>query len=224
MSFKTDYQKYTVETIKRSEIKNAPYNPRFITREAKERLSASLAEHGLVEPVIWNKTTGHLVGGHQRIEVLDMLEGNQEYELDVSVIEVPEREEALLNVQLNNSNLQGNWDIDKLADLKMDFDFSFDEMGFDDLDVAFMFDGDERFCELYETPEVNEEKQKIRDIREARKEGEENMAERNNINFYSILVFANEDAKKEFYKRISMPIAEEVLTVEIIERILQEKK
>ena len=106
----------------------------------------------------------------------------------------------------------------------MDFDFSFDEMGFDDLDVAFMFDGDERFCELYETPEVNEEKQKIRDIREARKEGEENMAERNNINFYSLLVFANEDAKKEFYKRISMPIAEEVLTVEIIERILQEKK
>lgn len=63
---KSKYQNYDTETISRDMIKNAPYNPRIIDKEAKRRLRKNIAKHGLVSALTWNKRTGNLVGGHQR--------------------------------------------------------------------------------------------------------------------------------------------------------------
>lgn len=41
-----------------------------INHTVNQILFAVLSEFGYVEPVIWNKTTGHVVGGHQRLKVL----------------------------------------------------------------------------------------------------------------------------------------------------------
>lgn len=221
---KTEYQRYVVETVKRSEIKNAPYNPRLIDEPAKEKLRSSLEEHGLVEPLVWNKKTGNLVGGHQRLEQLDLLEDGTDYELDVSVIFVDEREEAIINVQLNNPNLQGDWDVDLLADMKLDMGIDFEEMGFDQLDVDFLFDGDDRFSELFETPEIEEEKEKLEGIKERRELGEAVMREKNNANFYCTIIFKDENERAEFFKDISVPFSEEVVTVEQVKRILRKSK
>lgn len=215
---KSQYQKYIVETVHRSDIKNAEYNPRIIDDSAKKKLREALKEHGLIEPIIWNKLTGNLVGGHQRLEQLDALEGTYDYSLDVSVIAVDEREEAILNVQLNNPSMQGDWDIDKLAGMKLDFDIGFDEMGFDQLDVDFLFAGDDRFSELYDTPEVEASKEQIEMVREARGASREILAEENSANFYSMLIFRDEKEKKAFYKAINTPVYEEVLTLELIKR------
>lgn len=65
---KSKYQAYDTETINRSDIKNAPYNPRIMDVKAKKRLKANIAKHGLVAALTWNKRTGNLVGGHQRLE------------------------------------------------------------------------------------------------------------------------------------------------------------
>lgn len=35
-----------------------------------EKLKHSIEQFGYVEPVIWNQTTGCVVGGHQRLNVL----------------------------------------------------------------------------------------------------------------------------------------------------------
>lgn len=217
------YQKFTIQTINRQDIKNAEYNPRIMDKEAKKRLKAGLKKHGLVSTLTWNKRTGNLVGGHQRLEQLDALEKNKDYSLDVCVIDVDEAEEAVLNVQLNNPSIQGDWDLDKLALITEDFGVGFEEMGFTPLDVDLMFDGDERFTQMFETPEAEEVKQGLAEVKEARKQGKERLEERNNINFYSVIVFESEEAKKEFYKKINVPIYEEYLTADKIYR-LQDKE
>lgn len=213
------YQKFTVETINRADIENAEYNPRIMDKEAKKRLRAGLKKHGLVSTLTWNKRTGNLVGGHQRLEQLDALEKNKNYSLDVCVIDVDEAEEAVLNVQLNNPSMQGDWDLNKLADITEEFGIGFDEMGFSKLDVDFMFDGDERFTDMFETPEAEEVKTGLEAVKEARQAGKERLEERNNINFYSVIVFEDEAAKADFYKKINVPLSEEFLTADKVLRL-----
>jgi ParB-like chromosome segregation protein Spo0J len=100
-----------------AELRPAPYNPRQPLRPtdpAYHKLVASLREFGLVEPLVWNELTGHLVGGHARLEILRELGVT---EVPVSVVRLsPEREKAL-NVVLNNREAQGRFDTDRLADL-----------------------------------------------------------------------------------------------------------
>lgn len=216
------YQKFKIETINRSDIQNAEYNPRIMDKEAKKRLREGLKKHGLVSTLTWNKRTGNLVGGHQRLEQLDALEGSNSYSLDVCVIDVDEAEEAILNVQLNNPSMQGEWDFDRLADMTADFGISFDDMGFTQTDIDFMFDGDERFSDLFEGSEVHETKEKLNKVKEARAASVDDMKERNGINWYSVIVFESEEAKREFYKRINTPIFEEYLTVDKLERLTKE--
>ncbi|MDE5576366.1 MAG: hypothetical protein K2J11_03140 [Oscillospiraceae bacterium] len=48
-----------------------------------------------------------------------------------------------------------------------DFIVNFDEMGFSKLDVDFMFDDDDRFSEMFDTPEAGETKQGLEAVKEA---------------------------------------------------------
>lgn len=213
------YQNFTFETIHRSQIKNAEYNPRVMDKESKKRLKKNLQENGLVSALTWNRRTGNLCGGHQRLEQLDSLERNQDYSLDVCVIDVDEKTEAKINVILNNPSMQGDWDLDKLAYITEEFGVSFDDMGFSKLDIDFMYDGDERFTEMFESPEVGEVKKGLEEVKAARQASKERMEEKNNINFYSVIVFEDEKQKAEFYKKISVPLSEEFLTVDKILRL-----
>lgn len=109
-----------------SKLKPAPYNPRVALKPGDptfEKLRRSIETFGCVEPIVWNKRTGFVVGGHQRLEVLKQLGHTS-----VDVVEVnltPDREKAL-NLALNK--IVGAWDEQKLADLLQDLtsDSSFD--------------------------------------------------------------------------------------------------
>ena len=94
-----------------------------------EKLKRSIEQFGYVEPVIWNKTTGRVVGGHQRLKVLiDM----GMTEVDCVVVELSEEKEKALNVALNK--ISGEWDNDKLALLIADLqgtDFDVSLTGFE---------------------------------------------------------------------------------------------
>ena len=99
------------------QLKPAPYNPRGELRPgspAYRKLAASLGEFGLVEPLVWNELTGHVVGGHARLRILREMGAT---EVPVSVVRLnPEREKAL-NIILNNREAQGRYDPAKLAEL-----------------------------------------------------------------------------------------------------------
>ena len=214
------YQAYETEVISRSQIQNAPYNPRIMDEKAKKRLKKNIAKHGLVAALTWNKRTGNLVGGHQRLEQLDALEKNKDYELTVCVVDVDEKEEATLNVQLNNPSMQGEWDIEKLAMISEDFDLDFaEDLGFTETDIDFMFEGDERFSELFETKEKEDMRGELDAVKEARRESVERLKERNSIDWYTVIVFENEQDRNAFMQEISIPKHEKYITEDQVRRI-----
>ena len=101
-----------------SELIPAPYNPRKDIQSGDseyEKLKRSLEEFGYVEPIIWNAQTGHVVGGHQRLKVLNEL---GETEIDCVVVDIPEAQEKALNIALNK--ISNGWDDEKLSALLED--------------------------------------------------------------------------------------------------------
>jgi hypothetical protein len=104
----------------RRELKGAPYNPREITEDARRRLEKFIRTEGLLEPICWNKRTGFVVGGHQRLAVLDALEGSDDYLLDVSVVDKSDKSEKKANIFLNSGDAQGTFLPDLLAPLLVD--------------------------------------------------------------------------------------------------------
>ena len=65
--------------IPTEKLKPSKYNPRKDLKPGDpeyEKLRRSIEEFGYVEPVIWNKRTGNIVGGHQRYKVLTAVNGH----------------------------------------------------------------------------------------------------------------------------------------------------
>jgi DNA modification methylase len=115
------------------EINPAPYNPRVDLKPGDpdyEKLARSLDEFGCVEPLVWNRRSGNLVGGHQRLKVL---KARGETEVEVSVVDLPPEREKALNIALNR--ISGDWDQEKLAALLDELietpDLDIDLTGFD---------------------------------------------------------------------------------------------
>ena len=118
----------------------ADYNPRKDLKPGDaeyEKLKRSIEQFGYVEPVIWNKTTGRVVGGHQRLKVLmDM----GMTEVGCVVVEMDEDKEKALNIALNK--ISGDWDKDKLALLIADLqgaDFDVSLTGFEPAEIDDLF-------------------------------------------------------------------------------------
>jgi len=104
-----------IERKKIRDMDRAAYNPRIelIPGDTEyENLRRSITTYGLIIPVVWNKRTNRVVGGHQRLTVL---ENEGETEVDVSAVDLDETQERQLNVALNK--VEGGWDEEKLGDL-----------------------------------------------------------------------------------------------------------
>jgi len=123
-----------MELVKKKikEIDMATYNPRRIKKEALKGLEKSIERFGYVEPIILNRRTNRIVGGHQRLKVLKK-KGYKEVE--VVEVDLSEIEEKALNITLNNNKIQGDFDDQQLEELLLEiqnFD-SFKEVHLDKL-------------------------------------------------------------------------------------------
>jgi len=103
--------------MKVADLKPAPYNPRKITGKALEYLTESLRRFGLVQPIIVNERSGHVVGGHQRVKALEKL-GTEE--TDVVVVNLDDTAERELNLALNNPGSSGKFDTPGLRSVMED--------------------------------------------------------------------------------------------------------
>lgn len=106
-----------IESLPLERLQPAPYNPRKPLQPgsaAYRRLERSLREFDLVQPLVWNKTTGHLVSGHQR---LDILKAKGVTHVEAVVVELSLEKEQALNIALNNSLVGSEWDAGKLIDV-----------------------------------------------------------------------------------------------------------
>jgi ParB-like chromosome segregation protein Spo0J len=130
-----------IEKRKLSELKPAEYNPRKDLKPADpeyQKLKKSIIEFDLVEPIIWNRRTGNIVGGHQRFKILEEMGVEETF---VSVVDLDDAKEKALNVALNK--ISGAWDFPKLKDLLVEIDtgaFDIEVTGFDFKEIKGLLD------------------------------------------------------------------------------------
>lgn len=129
-----------IEKIEINKLNPAKYNPRKDLKPGDaeyEKLKRSIDEFGYVEPIIWNKKTGNIIGGHQRYKILKNM-GLPEVEC--VILDLDEVKEKALNVALNK--IGGEFDIPLLTDLLKDLsdsDFDATLTGFDLAEIDELF-------------------------------------------------------------------------------------
>jgi ParB-like chromosome segregation protein Spo0J len=126
-----------IEKINIKELKPNPKNPRKSTPEQEAQLKKSLEKFGVVEPIVYNKQTGNIVGGHFRVRELKKL-GIKEVEC--VVVDLTQEDENELNIRLNANKgdwdwemLAMEWDADKLEEWGLDLPELIDPSEQDDL-------------------------------------------------------------------------------------------
>ncbi len=109
------------------DLKPAPYNPREITPEAAKGLSASIAQFGDISGIVWNKRTGHIVAGHQRLSAL--LKRGATFAPDppritlhdeafaIRVVDWDAPTEKAANITANNPHISGDFVEEDLQDM-----------------------------------------------------------------------------------------------------------
>ena len=107
---------HDIETIE--DLRPAPYNPRSITDEASTGLRASMQRFGDISGIVWNRRSGTLVCGHQRVKQLRELGAELTEDRDalvlpngdrfpVRVVDIDLGEEMTANVTANNEHIGG---------------------------------------------------------------------------------------------------------------------
>ena len=220
----TKYQRFEAARVWRHELMPHPKNPRQISPEARRKLKKNIKSGGLLDTVIWNRTSGYVVGGHQRLSILDELEKYDaesranDYQIDVLAVALAEKDELAMLAFLNNPSAQGDFDTDLLAALNLDFGVDFADMGFSKTDVDYLFDGDARFSELFaeDPPDLEKTKGKLDEIKAHRKESTEKMQEGQSGDFYFVVVCRDQAEKDEAMKRIGVPNYERFISADAV--------
>lgn len=159
-----------IEKIKIDDIIPAEYNPRLISDEEMTKLRNSLKEFGLVDPIVVNLKNNHIIGGHQRYDILlgEFKEDESKFNelnlirlgdigwvfTDTDLKVESEEHEKALNLRLNN--LSGDWDYDKLTSIFEDLQLSGLDVtltGFDDSEIEVMLD-DFEYNEIFDEVEA----------------------------------------------------------------------
>lgn len=104
-----------IREMKLEDLKPSDYNPRKKLQPGDpefEKLKRSLQDFGYVDPIVWNRKTKRVVGGHQRLEVMKELGVET---CKVIAVDLPDDREKALNIALNK--IQGEWDMPLLKEL-----------------------------------------------------------------------------------------------------------
>jgi DNA modification methylase len=130
-----------IKTMKIDELIPASYNPRKDLKpgdQEYENLKRSIKEFGYVDPIIWNEQTGNIIGGHQRAKIMKDLGMT---EAEVSVVDLPDEKEKVLNLALNK--ITGQWDMALLKELIIEletYDIDITLTGFDTSEIEELLD------------------------------------------------------------------------------------
>lgn len=188
------FDNYIVETVNRQQLRGAPYNPRVMTEAERKKLAAGIKKHGMLAPPTWNKRTGNIVSGHQRITILDAFNGSPDYTLQVAVVDLPESQEKEANLLFNNPGAMGDWDLPKLEEMLSDTNVELVGAGFDMADVYRLL-GD---APGRSAAEVDGLAEKLRSVRDQYEKVQQKTGSRDGVDFYIVVVFRDGEARDEF--------------------------
>lgn len=207
-------QKFEPGRIRRSQIKNAEYNPRKIDEHARKKLFNNIKKKGLLEALVWNKRNGNLVSGHQRLSILDARaaeKGLRDYLLDVNVVDLSDEDEKEQNIFFNNPSTQGTYDVDGLGKMLTEDGVDYVKAGFDDMDLQIIFEDTDYAVTMFDTDEapatVQDDLDRLQDIqrmKRERKEHRERDQDANDPEFYAVVVFPDRKSQGQFMERVGM--------------------
>ena len=147
-----------LEKVKIEELEPATYNPRQISTKQFNDLKESITKFGMVDPLIVNKNSYTIVGGHQRYKICKQL-GYKE--IGCIILDLNKEQERELNIRLNKNT--GEFDMDILAN-----EFDIDQLvdwGFKHIDLDINIDKiTEGNTEDDHIPEVKESRVKLGDV------------------------------------------------------------
>ncbi len=134
---KPKYKQSETVTIKRSQIKFAPYNPKNHTEKLVNEIKRNIKRVAFLGGIIWNETTGNLIDGHKRVMSLDVIHkydgtSTTDYDVKVEKIALDEKTEKEQNIFQTKSRTE--LDRDLVATLLPDIDYK--NAGLDDVDLS----------------------------------------------------------------------------------------
>lgn len=214
----------------RRDVHNAIYNPRKINPDARSKLQDNLERVGLLEPLVWNKRTGNLVSGHQRISILDALEGSDNYKLDVSIVDLSLTEEKAQNIFFNNYTAQGEFDVEMLGELFAEQGVNHESSGFTAGEMQFLFADTSWEAQLspsysleMASEATQESAEEIADIKQARKEHKVAGRARDTTDFVVNIVFGDEARVAEFIEALGLTAGTRIVDGAMLTRRLGAK-
>jgi len=204
--------------IHRSQINEAIYNPRKITAKNRKNLKKLLVKHGLVDLLLWNKATGNLVSGHQRLSIIDEDKGHKDYELTVLKISVSLEKEKAINVSINNKNAQGDYDFDMLSELDIDLidDGMFTEFELSSLSVTEYDEEVDTESNYISHDEFFAKKKAMRDKHKDKVKSGETLIDLSNHDTAVTVVFRDVQDKRKFLSMINQEQDEEFIHGNIV--------
>ncbi len=101
-----------VKKLSLSDINDAAYNPRGISKEALAGLMGSIEEYGFMELPVVNtfKDRNRLVSGHQRLKALRK---DGFTHVDCILVSFDDADEMSANLTMNNRHVRGKWHFEK---------------------------------------------------------------------------------------------------------------
>lgn len=196
-------QKFVMQRIHRRSIKTAPYNPRQIDDHARNKLKGNLKAMGLQYPLVFNKRTGNLVSGHQRLDILDQLsKSGDDYSLDFAVVDLNEKDEKRQNVFFNNPDAMGTYDPDAIGKMIAAGDIDYKDAGFDDMSVQLLLEGTDYEVTMFDEDNAPKSVQddldqldEIQRMKRERKAHRERDQKANDPEFIAVAVFPDRDVQ-----------------------------
>jgi DNA modification methylase len=164
MNKKKNSKKISIEYVDISTLKPSEYNPRTWDTIQEEKLTESIKNFNVVEPLVVNSHPGRkniIVGGHMRLSILKKLGFSKVPVVYVCINEEKERE---LNLRLNKN--QGSWDYKMLEDFNINLLL---DIGFGDEELSSIWDNnlsieDDEFDVEKEVASIKEPQSKPGDI------------------------------------------------------------
>lgn len=193
--------------INRSQINFAAYNPRKKNAKVVEALKRNFKKVGFLGGIQWNKTTGNLIGGHKRLEALDLCNNfdgtiNTDYEVKVEQIEIDLKTEKEQNIFLNNKRVQGENDMELMAELINEIDI--ENAALEDYDI-------EMIQTLVPNFKLGKNESIIQDIEEIKSKSQvgkiaaiKNSIGGSRLSTHFVVTFKDYDAKAEFLESIGI--------------------
>lgn len=196
------YEQYEIVEMKREDLTEAPFNPRKISDKARTYLLRNVKKHGLLSPIVWNVQTGHVISGHQRLNVLDSLHRTKKYSLSVAKVNLSPAEEKEQIVFFNNQEAQGEWDLPKLENLLKDPQINLESTGFD-LGQVYQLFGDSPFVEQPDA--LIKLSEQLKGIKKRHADIGRRNATKDDVDFYLVVVFRSNEERKRLTDQLGLP-------------------